>query len=309
MIIFDAHCDTIQKINDFGGELYENNFHIDLKRIKSLTAGYVQTFAAFIDKRHDMLPPFLRCNQLIDCYYECIKKECSLVAHCNNFSEIQESLAQNRVAALLSIEGGEALEGDLQKLYFFYNRGVRIMTLTWNYSNEICDGIQEESGRGLTDFGKRVVNAMNQAGMLIDVSHISLNGFWDVIEITDRPIVATHSNTKAICPHKRNLGDSQIKAIINNGGCIGVNLYAEFLSNGKCSVKSVIKHIEHILSLGGENNVGLGCDFDGVDKLPQGMNGVSDIYKIFNEMIKIGYSDSLINKISSGNFLNIIKKL
>lgn len=308
MTVFDAHCDTVQKICDFGGNIIENSYHIDLNRL-DLYEGYIQIFAAFIDKENDELPPFKRCNQLIDRYFCEIGASKDKALHCVNTNDIKSALKENRIAALLSIEGGEALEGKIENLNYFYDRGVRAMTLTWNYSNEICDGIGESRGKGLTAFGKNVVSKMNDLGMLIDVSHISEQGFWDVVEITKGPIAATHSNAKKLCSNPRNLSDEQICAIIKNGGCIGINLYSEFLSENRCGIKDVISHIEHILALGGENNTGLGCDFDGMSHLPEEISGVQDLYKLFDEMQKCGYEDSLIKKITSGNFLSLCEKI
>ncbi len=308
MTVFDAHCDTVQKICDFGGNLVDNSYHIDLNRLNTFD-GYIQIFAAFIDKQSDVLPPFKRCNQLIDRYFYEISDAEGKISHCINSTDIKSALNEGKLATLLSIEGGEALEGNLNNLNYFYNRGVRAMTLTWNYTNEISGGIADKDDTGLTNFGKSVVSKMNELGMMIDVSHISERGFWDVIKQTKMPIAATHSNAKKLCPNSRNLSDEQICAIIENGGCIGINLYSEFISEDKCNIKDVINHIEHILSLGGENNVGLGCDFDGMSKLPKGIDGVQDIYKLFDEMQRLGYADLLIKRIASGNFLNLCKKI
>ena len=124
LILFDAHCDTIQKINDFGGHITENNFHIDLKRLQNLHSGYVQIFAAFVDKKNDILSPYMRCNELIDCYFKEIINSKGGIVHCNNSKDINNALMEGNISALLSIEGGEALDGDLKNLSYFYNRGV-----------------------------------------------------------------------------------------------------------------------------------------------------------------------------------------
>ena len=309
MTVFDAHCDTVKKVNDFGGGLKSNRYHWDIDRIVSHKLRYIQVFAAFIDKENDGLPPFEMCDLLIDRYFDEIKNNEQFIAHCNNSINIENALNNEKIASFLSIEGGEALDGKIENLGYFYDRGVRILTLTWNYSNQICDGIGVENGAGLSLFGKNVVAESNRLGMIIDVSHISEKGFWDVLNLSQKPIIASHSNAKAICSHKRNLDDDQISAIIKNNGCIGINLYSEFLSGEKSAVKDFIRHIEHILSLGGENNIGLGSDFDGISSMPEGISGVQDIYKIFDEMQKMGYSDLLIEKISYKNFMNILNKI
>ena len=305
-VIADAHCDTLQKICDNGGGLYENPFQLDIKRLMGRKNGAVQVFAAFVDKKTDALPPYLRAKQLIDKYYDEVKTNSEFISHCVTAEEIKTALKEGKIAAMLSIEGGEAIEGTLEKLICFYNRGVRIMTLCWNYENEIADGIMEDRGAGLTDFGKKVVSEMNRLGMVIDVSHISEMGFWDVIERTTAPIAATHSNSKVIKAHPRNLDDTQIRAIIENKGFIGINLYNEFLSSGKSKISDVIRHIEHILNLGGEDCIGFGSDFDGMELLPDKIAGAEDEGKITEELSRLGYKEELIKKMASENFLKFI---
>ncbi len=307
MVVFDAHCDTLQKITDFGGNVFKNPYHFDITRVLQQELDFVQVFAAFIDREKDRPMSFNRCSDLINTYYKQINRFCDKIMHCNSANDIEIALKSNKTAALLSIEGGDAIEGSLDNLYHFFNRGVRIMTLCWNYDNEICGGI-EGSGKGLTDFGINIVKKMNTLGMTIDVSHGSEKTFWDVLDETKSPIIASHSNAKKICNHKRNLNDKQITAIIENGGCIGINFCPEFVSENKCDVSDILKHIEHILGLGGKNNIGIGSDFDGVESLPQGIDGVQNICVLADEMRRIGYSELLINKLYSGNFLNVMKK-
>ncbi len=308
MTVFDAHCDTMQRITDFGGNIFENPYHFDLKRIRAQELSYIQVFAAFINKKNDKLTPFFRCKRIIETYRHQTEHNQDIISHCNSSNDINTALKANKIGALLSIEGGDAIEGNLENLRYFYNEGVRIMTLCWNYDNEICGGIDENKS-GLTNFGQKVVAEMNRLGMVVDVSHSSEKTFWDVLCETQKPIIASHSNAKKIRNHKRNLEDEQIKAIINNGGCVGINFCREFLSDENGSVTDILKHIEHILALGGENNIGIGCDFDGVEFLPEGIDGVQNILVLADEMKKIGYSESLIKKIYSDNFLNVIKKI
>ena len=267
---------------------------------------HIQVFAAFIDKKNDILLPFDRANQLIDYYYSLLEKYPKYISHCNTTEAAKSAVNCGKTASFLSIEGGEALNGKIKYLDYFYKRGVRLITLTWNYENELCDGIGVERGNGLTDFGKDVVKEMNRTGMVIDVSHISLKGFWDVLETTKKPIVASHSNVFELKSHKRNLNREQIEAIIKNNGCIGINFYNEFLSNGKCKISDIIKHIEYILSLGGENNIGLGTDFDGMDLLPERITGVADVEKLPEELLKMGYSEKLVKKIIHESFLRVL---
>ncbi len=305
--IFDGHADTISVLYDKNQNLYENTCHVDLKRMEKNK--HIQVFAAFIDAKNDSLAPFERCMALIRFYHNEITKNDKFIAHCNSYEDILNRLNSCKNASLLSIEGGEALSGNLENLDLYYGLGVRMMNLCWNYQNQICSGVLADNDTGLTDFGCKVVEKMNDLGMIIDVSHMSEKSFWDTIERTTAPVVASHSNVYKIKNHPRNLKDSQIKAIIQSDGCIGINFYTDFLSDGKCDIVTVLKHIEHILTLGGENNVTFGSDFDGMESLPQNINSIADISKIIDEMLSLGYSDDLIQKISHRNFLRLAERV
>jgi membrane dipeptidase len=166
------------------------------------------------------------------------------------------------------------------------------------------------SGGGLTPFGKKVVEEMNSLGMLVDVSHISEKGFWDVLELTRSPIIASHSNAQSICSHVRNLTDEQIKAIGKNGGVMGINFYPAFLNDSKkASVTDIVNHIEHMASLVGCDYIGIGADFDGVEALPEGINGLQDVEKVINTLLKLNYSQEWVEKIAGLNFLRVIKSV
>ena len=310
MIIFDAHCDTITKIMEMNSNLHNNNCHIDIQRLKSL-GSFVQTFAAFIDPAYSPAYAMKRAMQIIDRFYSELYIYKDDILLCCNYNDITNALSQGKIAAMLSIEGGEALQGDLGALRNFYRLGVRSICLTWNYRNEIADGVKDaDTGGGLTPFGRNLIREMNRLNMLVDLSHISERGFWDVIETTSKPIIVSHSNARKICSHPRNLFDEQITAVAKNGGVIGVNLYPEFLNNdGKATIKDVLKHIEHIVSLAGPDHIGLGADFDGIEKTPDDINGVENINMIFEHLGKLNYSDEIIEKIAGENFIRLIKDL
>ncbi|GAE89977.1 dipeptidase [Acetivibrio straminisolvens] len=310
MIIVDAHCDTITKIMENGTGLRKNNCHIDIERLKP-RGNYVQFFAAFIDPAYCQAYALKRALQIIDEFYTQVEASKDDIMICCNYNDVVEAVKANKIAAVLSIEGGEALQGDLGVLRMLYKLGVRSICLTWNYRNEIADGVKDESsGGGLTPFGREVIKEMNKLGMLIDLSHISKTGFWDVLECTSSPVIVSHSNAQRLCAHRRNLTDKQIIAIKDNGGVIGINLYPEFLNNSKeATIKDIISHIEYISSLAGPEHIGLGADFDGVEKLPAGINGVQDIEKIFNELGKLNYSNENIEKFAGKNFLRVIQSV
>jgi membrane dipeptidase len=309
MIILDAHCDTITKIMDTNENLLKNSCHIDLVRMKEINNS-VQFFAAFIDPMKSNGCPMKLAIKIIDKFHEQIELYRDEVSYCTNYEGIILTLDSKKVAAILTIEGGDCLEGELSALRMFYKLGVRSLVLTWNHRNEIADGIGESTNGGLTSFGRKVIREMNELGMIIDVSHLSEKGFWDVIELTKDPIIASHSNAKHICKHRRNLSNQQIMAIKENGGVIGINFYPFFLSDsGNANIKDILLHIEHIAELTGEDHLGFGADFDGIDISPVDIHGIQDMGNIYNELMKLNYSQSFIEKIAGQNFLRVIKEI
>ncbi|MCX7921842.1 MAG: dipeptidase [Clostridia bacterium] len=310
MIIVDAHCDTITKIMESNANLYKNESHVDIVRMKN-AGNFVQFFAAFIEPAYCQAYALKRAIQIIDKFYEQLDIHKDDIMLCCNYNEIITAVNQCKVGAILSIEGGEALQGSLSALRIFYRLGVRSICLTWNHRNEIADGVADgSSGGGLTPFGRDVIKEMNSLGMLVDLSHISEKGFWDAIELSSLPIITSHSNAKKICNNKRNLNDEQIAAIRKNGGVIGINLFPSFLNEaGKATTKDIVKHIEHIVALTGYEHIGLGADFDGIDNTPEDVAGLQDIGKIFNELIRLNYPQEFIEKLAGGNFLRVIKEV
>lgn len=303
-MICDTHCDTLTEIFDKKLPLYENSLHIDLKRLKKYK-GFCQVFACFISPDHKTYAKQYALDAFSYFKNELTNNK-SCIEQFTNLSEYEKIISENKIAALLSIEGGECIE-QLSDIELFYNLGVRIIALTWNYDNKLASGVLGCSMDGLTKFGKKVLKKMGDFKILADVSHLSEKSFWDVAEYSLLPIIATHSDSYKICPNPRNLTDEQFLEIKKQNGYVGINLYPEFLTNKPpAKISDILKTIEHFLTLGGENIIGLGCDFDGVDSLPQNIFGVSDLDKIFNEMSKAGYNQDLIDKIAHKNFEKII---
>lgn len=306
-MIFDAHCDTSDVLYENNAELKKNNFHIDLNRMKEYK-NYIQVFAAYIDKKNITCSPMNRCIALIEKITTELEADNVPIIKDNRDLEV---VRNNFCAgALLSIEGAEALEGNLSALWMYYRLGVRLITLTWNYANELADGITEPRGGGLTDFGKEVVKMMEHLGMMTDVSHLSVNGFWDVAEISAKPFIASHSCVKALCNHPRNLNDEQIKFMIKHGCGIGINFYPEFLTDSdSCSISDIINHMKYIIDMGGDKTIGFGSDFDGVDALPDGIYGAQSMADVLHEMSAQGFTDNQIDNISFNNFYRIFSEV
>ena len=299
-MIFDAHSDTMYEIMKKGCSFEENNLHIDYNRLKKYN-GYTQVFAAFVDTDEIDCSPKEQVDKIIEVYMR--ETEKYGINRCKNVDDIK----WNEINSILSIEGGEALMGELENLESYAKKGVKIITLTWNHNNEISHSITSKEGLGLTDFGRNLVREMNKKGIIIDLSHISTQGFWDTLEITEKPLITSHSCVKNFCNHIRNLDDKQIKAIIKNRGVIGVNFYADFLSKEKCTTEKIIEHIDYIIALGGEENVGIGSDFDGMERLPEGMTGVESMGNLANVIYK-KYGKETGEKILFRNFLRVLEE-
>jgi membrane dipeptidase len=235
-----------------------------------------------------------------------------------NYDEIMKAIKNKKIAAVISVEGGEPLEGKIEVLRILHRLGVRSLTLTHFPRNELGDGSGADSGSHLTKFGKEVVEEMNRFGMLIDISHLNETGFWDVIDLSREPIVATHSNCKALCNHHRNLKDDQIKALAEKGGVLNLSFCANFIKNKvgignpetmrKVSIEDWLDHLDHAVNLVGTSHVGIGSDFDGGCGFP-GLDDITKIPSLTKGLVSRGYSNQDIKKILGENNLRVFKKV
>ncbi|SNX54550.1 dipeptidase [Thermoanaerobacterium sp. RBIITD] len=306
----DFHCDTLYLLEKHDRDLTKRNLegHIDLIRLEEGMV-HLQVFAAFVDPEHMRKNAATKVLKMIDKLYQLMDKtdKLKLILKGDDIGIIKK---ENKIGAILSIEGGEALEGDLALLRMFYKLGVRAMTLTWSLRNDLGDGVEGNENSGLTNFGKEVIKEMNRLGMIVDVSHLNEKGFWDAVELSKKPVIASHSDCKALCKHPRNLNDDQIKAIADKGGVIGINFCTYFLrDDGNSSIDDVLNHIDHIVNIVGMKHVGFGSDFDGIEKTPEELYDVTCFPKIIDGLKQRGYSDSDIDLISHGNFERVIKNI
>lgn len=299
--ILDAHADTMGKILEKGERFADNTGEVRPDRMRQYE-GYVQVFAAWVDAAKPN--PTAQGMEIADVFYRETKKNGITVIR--DGKSLADTLENGRLGAILALEDGAALAGSLGVLRMLYALGFRIITLCWNGENELGDGAVNSRGRGLKTFGKKAVKEMEGLGMVVDVSHLSEKGFWDVAEITEHPFIASHSNAKAICDHPRNLSDEQIREIAKCGGTVGVNLYPAFLTpRGEADVTDVIRHIEHILAVGGENAVGIGTDFDGISSLTRGLEHPGLLGNLLDTLRGLGYGDTLLKKLAYGNFARV----
>lgn len=308
MDLFDGHCDTILKCYLEGGGLRRQTGHLDLERRRG-KGRWAQFFATF-GSPEDM--PGRSLWEVFLEEYALFRSEmdanADLVTFCRTGAEAEAAFAAGKTAAFLSAEGAELLDCDLDKLRLAHRMGVRIVNITWNHPNALSGTNAEEQDRGLSEQGRAFVKAMGELGMLVDVSHLSDPGFWDVMEITDRPVVATHSNSRAVFPHPRNLTDEQFTAIINTNGVAGLNMYAGFLGDDP-DFDTVVSHLEHFLALGGENNVSMGGDWDGITSMPRGMSGIQDMEKLYEHLLRRNYSEALLEKVFYSNLMRVVNEV
>lgn len=308
MQIIDLHCDTVMHlINQPQLKLKKNNLCVDIEKLKRANA-LAQFFAMYIDLAEH--PNALqRCLSMIDVFYQELAANSTDIALARNEQEIWGNQQAGKVSAFLTIEEGGALQGQLENLRNFYRLGVRLVTLTWNYPNEIgypnCE--IKYQGQGLTEFGQQVVAEMNRLGMIIDVSHLSDQGFYDVAQLSTTPFIASHSNARAVQNHSRNMTDDMIRTVAEKGGVMGINFSGDFLGGGADSrIADMVTHIKHIYQIGGLDVIGLGTDFDGIESNLEIAN-MGEIHKLTNELSKNGFTATAIEKIAYKNILRVIK--
>ncbi|MDP4108431.1 MAG: membrane dipeptidase [Bacillota bacterium] len=308
MRLFDCHCDTISRIYDEGGNLSKNSYHIDLEKA-SVYKNYVQIFAIWGDSssESDMEGRFRAQLKLAK---SMLNGQNGAPVLCRDAQSLGEALMRGRCAAFLSVEGAELLGCSEEVLSFAFSEGVRFVNITWNNKNAIGTPSAYKIVEGLSSEGKEFVRKMELLGVVPDVSHLSEQGFFDVAEITKRPFIASHSNARVLCRHRRNLTDEQLGVLIKRNCICGINLYAAFLSDDpdSCTVDTVVNHIEYIASLGGEHILALGCDFDGCDQLPKGIKTVSDLKKVYEALLRKNYAESLVDDIFFGNMYRFVQK-
>ena len=322
MKIIDLHCDTVMALCQKDNVCLKNNeFQIDVNKL--IKGNYMaQFFAMFLPFKIKNI--YETCINMINRYKKEIEANSDYINFAYTYNDIINNTNNNKISAILSIEEGGVVEGSIDKLINLYNLGVRMICLNWNYingighpnygkfnDNGIPDFITPNIKDGLTDFGLKMINKMNELGIIIDVSHLSDKGFWDCINNSTKPIVASHSNARGVCHHVRNLTDEMIIALNKNGGVMGMNYCAAFLSDdeedGINTIIWVVEHIKYIKNLVGVDVIALGSDFDGIDPNIE-LKDASMINSLIDKLIKEGFTIEEINKITHENMLRVIKE-
>ncbi len=320
MIWIDNHCDVLYQIwkrsrkkPSYLPEKKQektNLFLLDSSPLDVTLPGLrkngsiLQSFAIFVPSQISRLEKLKVALEQVDIFYEQVAPYVTQVASCEDLMKLRS----DQPGAILTLEGGEALQGDLTNLRLFYRLGVRQLGLTWNDANELADGSWEPRGGGLTRFGKACVEEMVRMQMIIDVSHLSVQGFWDVLAIPHRRVMASHSNCWSLCHHPRNLTDDQIKALIAHDSLIGITYVPHFVHKPYTDAKidHLIAHIEHICKLGGENYISFGSDFDGMVEKMHELENIGDI-PAFYTRLQQHFSKELVKKWTFQNAFRFYK--
>jgi membrane dipeptidase len=311
--IIDAHCDTVgffcQENSNYDFLGRNNQHHIDLPRLKE-SGIILQFFALYIKEEYKPVGSLAYCLHLLDSYYQTMQRCPDELQTIYSVTDLNNTLNSPKIAALLSVEGGEALEGELAVLQMLFRLGIRSLGLTWNQKNQLATGIGENKARaGLTTFGKLVIREMNSLGMLIDLAHINLQGFYDVLKISSAPVVVSHANARAKCDHPRNLTDDQLRALRDIDGVIGISCCPDFVDSDHATTDKLLDHFVHVADVAGVDHLGFGADFDGIEEVIPGLEDVTGLPRLAEGLSKRGFSRKEIESITHDNFIRVLQKV
>lgn len=354
MFVLDSHCDTPSQILRLRDLSKDNDYaHVDFPKLKR--GGVDGAFwALYVPASMTPEDGFAYAVRLLDGVTGQVAANSGIAALATNPDEALSNKAKSLFSVFLGLENGAPISNDINRVKYFYDKGIRYITLCHSSDNQICDSCatKVKIWGGLSPFGREVVAEMNRLGMLVDVSHVSDETFYDVLKYSSRPVVATHSCCRALADHPRNMTDDMIRALASAGGVIQINFYPVFLDSGfeaelkhsgimergepveaqfiadpsdplrrrewnmiqdelmnlkRPSYKRIVDHIDHVVSLVGTDHVGIGSDFDGIEVAPEGMEDISMMPKIFEEMRSRGYAESDIEKVAGLNFLRVLE--
>lgn len=352
MFLLDSHCDTPSQILRLRDLAIDNEYaHVDFPKLRR---GGVDGafFALYTPASLSSSDSYIYATKLLAGVRNVLKFHHDKAHLATNRSEAYSNKENGLFSIFLGLENGQALGDSLDRIHEFYDAGVRYITLCHSKNNQICDSCAEGGGwRGLSPFGKDIVRKMNSLDMLVDVSHISDESFYDVLETSEKPVVATHSCCRSLCNHPRNMTDEMIRNLAGAGGVIQINFYPLFLDGGfkailhdsgimeygekiesefiadpgnsekrkawnkvqaelqalaRPSYRLIADHIDHVVNLVGIDHVGIGSDYDGIEVAPEGMEDISKMPLLFEELKSRGYTDNDLSKIASDNFFRIL---
>ena len=307
LLVMDGHCDTVYRCWSMGEELPCNTGALELSSALDAFGGYAQIFALWSAKGYvggECLEATCKCQ--LGYFQRQMSRYSHMVSHCTTAAQAQAANRAGKCAAFLWVEGAELLGCSLKGLEWAHREGVCGVTLTWNHENALSGSHRDQPQQGLTSLGRDFVSRMRELGMLVDVSHLSEAGFWDVMELCPRGVVASHSNARAVCDHTRNLTDAQITAIIEHQGIIGLNFYRDFVGGGE-GLDDVRAHLDHILDLGGAKCVALGGDWDGAQLIPA-LSHITKLGDFYQYLLGHGYEEGLLQDLFYNNLMGVVRQ-
>ncbi|MFH1525368.1 MAG: membrane dipeptidase [Bacteroidota bacterium] len=315
-ILVDLHNDVLEIMIDdpsYRWANYNTKNHTDLPRMK-IGGIDIQFFSVWVSPGSYPTNAYEVANQLLDIFESEVFVNSASIEQAGSYDQAMSVVANNKIAGVIGVEGGHAIENSLEKLTRLYNRGMRYMTITWNNSTDwaISASDSRTNSQGLSEFGREVISKMDSLGVIIDVSHVGIQTIKDILTITNNPIIASHSGARALLNRYRNLYDWQIQDIANSGGVIGIVFYPPFLgaNSNSVDIETVIDHIDYIVNLVGINHVSLGSDFDGIGtNTVNGLENTSKFPDLTWGLLNRGYSRDDIELILGGNFLRVFKKV
>lgn len=323
MFIFDAHSDIWLKCNTErrkGNAKYFEDVHVsNLKKGKiggGIFVVYTNTESQFEREKLFWRELGGTCKEVRN-----IENNFDNIIIATNYKDITDAMGEDKLFIILGVEGLSGIGSDIDQISILYRLGIRHAGLTWNEENDLATGVGSNNvNRGVTDLGEKAIKYMEELGMVLDVSHLNEKSFWDVLNISKKPIIASHSNSKKMCGHRRNLTDDQAKAIAGTGGVIGVNVCGAFISDSQPTLEKYINHIDHFVNTIGIDAVGIGfdfCDFlrespiDDNDEyfkdITADLDTISKSSNVINSLYSRGYKESEIKKITHENFLRVLK--
>ncbi|MDR3286611.1 MAG: dipeptidase [Prevotellaceae bacterium] len=310
-ILVDLHNDYMEeRVHHPEHRLFGNNkHHTDVARLKE--GGVNVQFFVIWTRPDEHENHFVRALELIEILNNDIDECGGEIKLVSNYNDILATVNNEKIAAVLCLEGGQLIGDNIDNINILYAKGMRYLTLAWNYGTEWCGGANDDDGKGLSQFGKQVIDRLNKLGVMTDVSHVNKKSLDDVLNYTDATVIATHSGAYNVNNCKRNLCDEHIKEIARRGGVIGSVFYPYFLNNtDKATIADVMNHINYIRNLTGNvDSIALGSDFDGIDITPEGLENVSKFPNLTKALFDNDYTVEEVKKILGENALRVFKKI
>jgi len=310
--IVDTHTDALMHLSDEIPGLREDR-NINPAGLKSCRPALV-AFAAFTDEVSQQTPSLPLGLKMVDRYWRMVQAHEEWMAPVANMAQYNAARAQNKVGALLTVEGGGILNGDIGVLRVLHRLGVRVFGLTWSNANELGCGCFVPDDTGLTPFGFDVVKECNRLGIIVDVSHLSDKGFWQVLETSSAPVIASHSDARALCPGQlRNLTDDMLRALDAAGGYVGVNYHRPFLTGSEeipATLDDAVRHIEHMAEYAGVQHVGIGSDYDGIgEHVPAALEECSTYPALAEALLRRGWKEADVRGVMGENFIKLFAQV